>query len=124
MKSQSKNSVVLTGRLTADAQPMANDAGVRFSIAHNMGKDNEPLFLDFTMFRKNGAYVNRIPTDLLKKGAAVTVSAYMKPNSYTKEDGTPVRSIRFIVKTVEALVPEQAADEADDNGEAEEQKAE
>ena len=115
MKSQSKNSVVLTGRLTADAQPMANDAGVRFSIAHNMGKDNDPLFLDFAMFVKNGSFTNKIPTDLLKKGQAVTVSAFMKPNSYTKADGTPVRTVQYIVKTVEALVPEQAADEDDTN---------
>lgn len=115
MKTQSQNSVVLTGRLTDDAQQMANAAGVRFSIAHNMGKDNPALFLDLTFFAKNGRFQNKIPTDLLKKGQAVKVSAFMKPNSYTKDDGTMVRGIQFIVKNVEALVPEQAADEADDN---------
>ena len=119
MKTQSKNSVILTGRLTADAQPLASDAGVRFSIAHNMGKDNAPLFLDVTMFAKNGRFENKIPTDLLKKGQAVTVSAYMKPNSYTKADGTQVRTIDFIAKSVEELVPEAVADETDGN-EAEE----
>lgn len=113
MKSQSKNSVVLTGRLTTDAQPMANEAGVRFSIAHNMGKDKDPLYVDFAMFVKNGSFTNKIPTDLLKKGQAVTVSAFMKPNSYTKADGTQVKTVQFIVKTVEALTPEQAADEED-----------
>lgn len=115
MKSQSKNSVVLTGRLTADAQPMANNSGVRFSIAHNMGKDNAPLFLDFTYFAKNGRFENKIPTDLLKKGQAVTVSAYMRTNDQTLENGNVVRRIQFIVKNVEELVPEQAADQADDD---------
>ena len=115
MKTQSINSVILTGRLTADAQPLASNAGVRFSIAHNMGKGNPVLFADFTMFSKNGKFTKEIPSDLLKKGQAVKVSAFMKPNDYTKADGTEVRSIQFIVKTVEALVPEQAADEADDN---------
>lgn len=117
MKSQ--NSVILTGRLTADAQPMANESGVRFSIAHNMGKDNPALFMNCTFFAKNGKFVNRIPTDLLKKGKAVKVSAFMKPDSYTKADGTEYRGIQFIVKSVEELVPEQAADEADTNEEQE-----
>ena len=49
----------------------------------------------------------------------MTVSAYMKPNSYTKADGTQVRTIDFIAKSVEELVPEAVADETDGN-EAEE----
>ena len=114
---KSKNNVTITGRVTADAQPMANESGVRFSVAHNMGKDKQTLFIDCTMFARNGSFVNKIPTDLLKKGQAVTVSAFMKPNSYTKEDGTTVRGIQFIVKKVEALEPDQAADEADANEE-------
>ena len=115
MKTQSINSVILTGRLTADAQPLASKAGVRFSIAHNMGKGNPVLFADFTMFSKNGRFENKIPTDLLVKGQAVTVKAFMKPNQFTKADGTEVKTIQFIVKSVEALEPEQAADEEDSN---------
>ena len=111
MKTKSTNSVVLSGRLTADAKPMANEAGVRFSIAHNMGKDNDPVYADFTMFAKNGKVAKQIPTDLLVKGQAVLVSAYMTANNYTKEDGTEVKGIRYIVKSVESLEAEPAAEE-------------
>ena len=114
MKSQ--NSIILTGRLTADAKELANGAGVTFSIAHNMGKDNDPLFADFTMFAKNGNRTVNIPTDLLKKGQAVTVSAWMKPNSYVNAEGDTIKRIQYIVKKVEALDTE-AADQQDDNEE-------
>lgn len=113
MKTKSTNSVVLTGRLTADAKPMANEAGVRFSIAHNMGKENPTLFVEFTMFAKNGKVTKQIPTDLLVKGQAVTVSAYMMANNYTKADGTEVKGIQFIVKSVEALEAEAEDNEAE-----------
>ena len=115
MKSQ--NSVILTGRLTADAQELANEAGVRFSIAHNMGKDKAPVFADFTFFAKNGSRTVSIPRDLLKKGQAVTVSAWMKPNSYVNAEGTTVHTVQLIVKKVEELVPETAAEENDSNEE-------
>lgn len=114
---KSTNSLIITGRLTADAKPMANNAGVRFSIAHNMGKNNPVLYIDFTMFSKNGKVEKAIPTDLLKKGKAVTVSAYMSPTEYKDADGNTVRGSRYIVKTVEPLVNEQVADEADPNEE-------
>lgn len=118
MKSQ--NSVIMTGRLTADAQELSNNAGVRFSIAHNMGKDNAPLYIDCTFFAKNGRFENKIPRDLLKKGKAVTVSAYMRPDNYVNDEGKTVKGYQFIVKKVEELVPEQAADEADENTEGQE----
>ena len=111
---KSENSIILTGRLTADAKELANNAGVSFSIAHNMGKDNDPLFVDFTFFAKNGSRTVNIPTDLLKKGQAVTVSAWMKPNNYTDANGKLIRSIRYIVKKVESITTE-VADQQDDN---------
>lgn len=114
MKSQ--NSIILTGRLTADAKELANNAGVSFTIAHNMGKDNDPLFADFTFFKKNGGRTVSIPADLLKKGQAVTVSAWMKPNTYVNAEGKTIRTIQYIVKKVEAISPE-TADEQDGNEE-------
>lgn len=115
MKSQ--NSVILTGRLTADAKELASNAGVTFSIAHNMGKDRSPLFADFTFFAKNGSRQVEIPRDLLKKGQAVTVSAWMKPNEYFNAEGETVRGIQLIVKKVEALEPDTASDKQDSNEE-------
>lgn len=114
MKSQ--NSIILTGRLTADAKELANGAGVSFSIAHNMGKDNDPLFVDFTFFAKSGKRTVNIPTDLLVKGQAVTVSAWMKPANYTNAEGKKVRHTQYIVKKVETIDPE-TADEQDENEE-------
>lgn len=114
MKSQ--NSIILTGRLTADAKELANNAGVSFSIAHNMGKNNDPLYVDFTFFTKNGNRTVNIPTELLKKGQAVTVSAWMKPDNYVNADGKKIRHTQYIVKKVEAIDPE-TADEQDENEE-------
>lgn len=115
---KSLNNIQITGRLTADAQPLANNAGVRFSIAHNMGKNKPVLYVDFKMFSKNGRFENKIPTELLKKGQPVQVSAYMKVNVFTKEDGTESRTLQFIVKKVENIEPEMA-DAADEEEETE-----
>lgn len=113
---KSTNNIILSGRLTADAQPMANESGARFSIAHNMGKDKAPLFVEFVQFAKNGRFTNKIDFDLLKKGTPVLVHAFMRPDSYTNAEGKTINKIQYVVKKVEAITAEEAeqADEQDE----------
>lgn len=113
---KSTNNIILSGRLTADAQPMANESGVRFSIAHNMGKDKPALFVDFTYFAKNGRFTNKIDTDLLKKGTPVLVHAFMRPDNYTNAEGKTIYKVQYVVKKVEAITAEEA-EEADQQDE-------
>lgn len=113
---KSTNNIILSGRLTADAQPMANESGVRFSIAHNMGKDKPALFVDFTYFAKNGRFTNKIDTDLLKKGTPVLVHAFMRPDNYTNAEGKTISKFQYVVKKVEAITAEEA-EEADQQDE-------
>ena len=118
---KSTNTFAVSGRLTSDANIYDGKNGkvARFSIAHNFGRDMDPLFVDAVMFSKNGKKEVSIPESLLKKGQAVTVSGYLRPNNNTK-DGKTYRSIDFVVFSCSA--PE---DEAEAEGEAEaETKAE
>ena len=105
---KSTNNIILSGRLTADAKTNEQKSYAQFSIAHNMGKDKEPLFVDFVQFTKNGKFTNKIDFDLLKKGTPVLVHAYMRPDSYTNANGQTIRKIQFVVKKVEAITEAEA----------------
>lgn len=109
---KSANNISLSGRLTADAVSNESKNFARFTIAHNMGKDAQGnqrvLFLEATMFNKNHKRDVVIPFDLLKKGQPVLVNAWLTPDSYTNKDGKTVNTVRYIVKSVEAITPEEA----------------
>ena len=112
---KSINNISLSGRLTSDAQIFDGKNGkvARFSVAHNFGRGMDPLYIDIVMFSKNGKKDVNIPADLLKKGSAVIVSGYLRPNNNTK-DGKTYRDIDFV-----ALQCEANADEAETEAEAE-----
>ena len=75
------NSFYLSGRLTADARIFEGKTGkaARFSIAHNFGHGQQPLFVDAVMFSKIGAKDTPIPEDLLKKGTPVQICGIFRP---------------------------------------------
>lgn len=114
---KSINNISLSGRLTSDAR--TNDAKnfAKFTLAHNMGKDNA-LFIDFTMFSRNGKNEKTIPWDLLKKGTPVKVEAFMRNNLLTnQETGEVTKVVQFVVKSVSPITEAEA--EAADESEAE-----
>ena len=116
---KSSNNITLSGRLTADAISNESKSFARFTIAHNMGKDaqgaQKVLFFEATMFAKNHKREVAIPFDLLKKGQPVLVNAWLMPDSYTNKDGKTVNTVKYVVKTVEAITNEDAdaSDEAE-----------
>lgn len=126
---KSTNNLSLSGRLTADAVTNEAKSYARFTIAHNMGRDAEgnqkAIFIELSMFAKNHNKNVAIPFDLLKKGQPVVVNAWMMPDSYTAKDGRTVNTVRYVVKSVEAITPEEAdaEDEAEAPAEAEPEKA-
>ena len=112
---KSINTFAVSGRLTSDAQIYDGKNGkvARFSIAHNFGKGMDPLYLDTVMFSKNGKKAVEIPVDLLKKGQAVELGGYLRPNISTDEAGKTYRRIDFVVLTCNAPAEAEAEAEAD-----------
>lgn len=123
---KSSNNISLSGRLTADAITNESKSYARFTVAHNMGKDEQGnskvIFLEVTMFNKNHKKDVVIPFDLLKKGQNVLVNAWLQPDTYTNKDGKTVNSLKYVVKSVEAITAEEA--EASDEEIAEAEAAE
>lgn len=111
---KSTNSFAISGRLTSDATISKTGAVARFRIAHNFGKDMEPLFVDCVMFSKNGKKDVEIPTDLLKKGNAVLVSGYQRPNVYVNPEGKKYVRTDYVVLTCTTPDAEDTGAEAVD----------
>lgn len=120
-KFTSKNNFVFSGRLTADATTNASQNYARFTLAHNFGKDKDPLFLDFVMFNKNGKKDIKIPFDLLKKGSPVIVEGYLRPDNFTNKEGKTIKDVAYVVLSV-SKATEVEADAADAESDAEEEK--
>ena len=111
---KSINTFSISGRLTSDASIYDGKNGqvARFDLAHNFGKGMDPLFVKAVMFSKNGKKDVNIPTDLLKKGTAVVVSGYLRPNNNTVE-GKTYRDIDFVALQCEANAEAPAEGEAE-----------
>ena len=99
MKNTSKNTVIVSGNICADANISANKNFAVFDLAHNAGKDNEPLFDTVKMFSKNGNQALEIPFELLKKGTRVLVKGFRRTEAetYTGKDGVERTSKRTII---------------------------
>ena len=103
------NSFYLSGRLTADARYFEGKNGkvARFSIAHNFGPGQQPLFVDAVMFSKTGAKDTPIPEDLMKKGTPVQVCGFFRP-AKTK-DGNKYSGFDLVVASCDPLEDEGAS---------------
>ena len=103
------NSFTLSGRLTADARYFEGKTGkvARFSIAHNFGHGQQPLFVDCVMFSKTGAKDTPIPEDLMKKGTPVQVCGFFRP-AKTK-DGNKYSGFDLVVASCDPLEDESAS---------------
>lgn len=98
-ENKSVNDVTINGRLVSDA--VVNEAATRCEvrIAHNFGKDMDPLFLSFISLKGKN---NELAGTDLKKGAPVTVSAYMRSNNWTNAEGETKYRSQMLIKSVEA----------------------
>ena len=109
----SRNSFEVSGRIVRNAETFNGKNGkvARFSVAHNFGKDMDPLYIDVVMFSKNGKKEVEIPEGLLTKGTAVIVSGFMKPNIYKNEAGKTYRRVDYVALTVQAIAADPAEKE-------------
>lgn len=100
---KSTNSFSLSGRLVSNATIFEGKSKVaRFTVAHNFSGNQPALFLDVVMFSKNGKKEVALPEDLLKKGNAVQISGFLRPN-VTEKDGKTYRNIDMVVTSCEAF---------------------
>lgn len=101
------NNIDFAGRLAGDPYVSGNSAV--FTAIRNFGGDKGTVSLRFSVFKKDE---ESFP-ECLKKGAAVTVHAYITPNSYTGKDGEKKDEVRMVVKKVEPaeLVERKVSDD-------------
>ena len=118
------NRVVLTGRLTRDAELRATSSGTNvasFSIAvDGFGRDqnnatvNQASFINCVAWNQQAKFV----TQYCKKGSLVAVDGRLQSRSYDRKDGTKAYVTEVVVERVENLSPRDNADApmADNNG--------
>lgn len=82
----SANKMEFSGNIVADANQFetANGKGVSFRLAHNQGRDEEPVFMDVVMFSGKDRV---IPVDIIKKGNYVKVTGSYFERRNTGKDG-------------------------------------
>lgn len=107
----SLNNCTLTGRISR-VDSNEDRTYARFSVAHNMGKKNDTLYLEFVIFASKKA---EIPFDLIQKGKAVKVNAFFRQNNLRDADGNITRyANQLVVKSIEAISSKEADAEPDD----------
>lgn len=101
------NSIILTGRMTDDAELKHSQSGVAvatFSIAVDRGKDRDgkdkgtdfPRCIAFGKTAENLAKYQG-------KGSKILIDGHLQTGSYTKQDGTKVYTTDVIADKVEFL---------------------
>ena len=120
-ENKSVNSFEVTGNICEKGLKVYDEGTVRMSIGHNFGRSKlEPLFTDIVMFPKNGKKDVEIPTELVKKGQAVVVSGYRRPNNWVDKDGGKHYQMDYVALSLSenGIEPAEAA-EAEPETEAE-----
>ena len=91
----------MSGRLTKDVEPNENKDFARFCIAHNMGHDNEAMFLNCVIYKKEfDENKQRIPWDMLQKGKEIFVTGRITPNTWIDRGGTMHKSFDIVVNKI------------------------
>ncbi len=101
------NNVVLTGRLTADAEVKYSQSGTAvasFSLAVDRGKDKngEDRGADFPRCIAFGKTAENL-AKYQRKGSNILIDGHLQTGSYTKQDGTKVYTTDVIADRVEFL---------------------
>jgi len=99
------NKVIITGRLTSDAEQRTIPSGtaiLSFSVANNTGYgDKEKVhYFNCSLFGKRAE--GRLQ-EFMKKGQLVAVEGEVSLNTYTKKDGTGGSSLNVFVQNVELM---------------------
>ena len=75
---KSKNNLSITGFLVSDLTVQASLRYGQFTLVHNFGNGKPPLFLKCTVVGQTARTVLALG---LKKGDAVSVTAYLRPDA-------------------------------------------
>ena len=113
-----ENNTVLTGIVGSDAQirQFTTASVARFPLAvSRLEKNGEETnrvsaFVNVEAWRKNE---NTKDFDIIKKGALITVHAYLKPETWTDKDGVSHSRI-ILVATKLYLAPDKAGSPKED----------
>lgn len=94
----------MSGRLTADVTPNEKKTFARFSIAHNTGKDADPIFLNCVIYKREFEENKQsIPWDILEKGNEIFVTGKLAPNNWTDKDGVKHRGFDVVVSKIREM---------------------
>jgi len=97
----SNNYIQMSGRLTSDVTPNDKKSFARFSIAHNMGKNADAMFLNCVIFKKEFDDNSQlIPWDILTKGREIFVTGKLAPNNWTDKEGVLHKSFDVVVNKI------------------------
>ena len=100
------NNVILTGRLTKDAELYVSQSGTNtafFTLAVDYGKDKEASFIPCKAF-------DGIAQTLIKytrKGDLIAIVGRLSQRKYTSKDGVNKSVFEVIVNTLELLEPKK-----------------
>ena len=100
------NNVILTGRLTKDAELYVSQTGTNtafFTLAVDYGKDKEASFIPCKAF-------DGIAQTLIKytrKGDLIAIVGRLSQRKYTSKDGVNKSVFEVIVNTLELLEPKK-----------------
>lgn len=93
------NQLVIKGRLGADpieSQTKRDTAMVRFRVAVNDRKDEDPQWFDVVAFGKTAEFVGQF----IRKGDSVVVAGAVKLNSYEGRDGETRHTLSVLADKV------------------------
>ena len=115
------NKVMLMGRLTRDPEIIYANSGTtiaKFSLAvdRRYKREGDPTadFFNCTAFGKKAEFIEKY----LKQGTKIVVEGRLQSGSYTKDDGTKVKTTDVIVEDTEFAESKRAGQENSDNAQS------
>lgn len=93
------NTVIMTGRLTADPELKQTPNGVfvcSFSIAQNRGKDAPPAFFECVAWRHTAEFICRN----FHKGDGIEIVGYLDSRTYKDKDGVKRKIVEVVCDDV------------------------
>jgi single-strand DNA-binding protein len=98
------NVVAISGNLTADPELRYTATGTpvcSMRLAHNMGKDDEPLFIDISAWER----LADACAESLRKGMKVAVQGTLRPETWTDKEGNKRSKVSIRAISVDFLTP-------------------
>ena len=108
------NNIVLTGRLTKDAELRSTASGnevTSFTVAVDGINKDSTNFIKCVAWNQAAKFI----TTYCKKGSLVAIEGRLQTRSYDRRDGSKASVTEVVVERVENYSPKEAANEAPAN---------